>query len=379
MVTTKTGQQVPLLDLIAQYRTIKAEIMAAVEAVFERQQFILGSEVEKLEQAIAGYSQTKFAIGCASGSDALLLALMALDIGQDDEVITSPFTFFATGGAVSRLGAKPIFVDIDPRTFNIDPERIEERITPRTRAIIPVHLFGQCAEMDSIMEIASRHNLPVIEDAAQAIGAEYQGRRAGSIGHIGCFSFFPTKNLGGAGDGGMLVTDDAQLAEKLRILRVHGGKPKYYYHILGCNSRLDELQAAVLNVKMRYLEQWTGARRQNAVKYDQLIDEYKLQNHIEPPVVLPHCRHIFHQYTIRSKSRDQLMAHLRANGIGTEIYYPLSLHEQGCFAYLEQRTGDLPNSEQAAKEVLSLPIYPELTFEQQQTVINTVAAFYDRQ
>lgn len=282
--------------------------MAAVGDVFERQQFILGSEVEKLEKTVAEYSQTKFAIGCASGSDALMLALMALNINQDDEVITTPFTFFATGGAISRLGAKPVFVDIEPRTFNIDPEKIEERITARTRAIMPVHLFGQCAEMEQIMEVASRYDLPVIEDAAQAIGAEYRGRRAGSIGLVGCLSFFPTKNLGGAGDGGMLVTDDTALAERLRVLRVHGGKPKYYYQMLGCNSRLDELQAAVLNVKMKYLDQWTAGRQKNAGIYDRLLQQHGLGDRVEAPQVLSYCRHIFNQYTIRVKERDQLMA-----------------------------------------------------------------------
>jgi dTDP-4-amino-4,6-dideoxygalactose transaminase len=377
-VTTKIGQQVPLLDLVAQYRSIESEIMAAVEGVFKRQQFILGREVERLEGAIADYSQTRFAIGCASGSDALTLALMALDIGEGDEVIITPFTFFATGGSVARLGARPVFVDIEPETFNIDPKQIESRITPRTRAIMPVHLFGQCAEMDSILDIASRHGIAVVEDAAQSIGSEYKGRRAGTMGTIGCLSFFPTKNLGGAGDGGMLVTNDERLAERLRILRVHGGKPKYYYQMLGINSRLDELQAAVLNVKLKYLDQWTGARQQNAATYDRLFEEYRLGSRVETPVVLPYCRHIFNQYTIRVKERDQLMAHLKASGIGVEIYYPLSLHEQVCFAYLGYKRGELPVSEQASAEVLSLPIYPELNAEQQRAVVEAISVFYDQ-
>lgn len=371
-------EPVPLLDLVAQYQTIKSEIMAAVESVFERQQFILGREGEALESEVADYSHARFAIGCASGSDALLLALMAIGVGPDDEVITSPFTFFATGGTVARLGAKPVFVDIEPDTFNIDPALIEARVTARTKAIIPVHIFGQCAEMKAINEIAARHNLHVIEDAAQAIGAEYHGQRAGVIGQIGCLSFFPTKNLGGAGDGGMLLTNDEALAERLRILRVHGGKPKYYYRVLGCNSRLDELQAAVLRVKLRYLDQWTAARQSHAKVYDELLAELGLAPHVHRPVVREYCRHIFHQYTVRCEDRDRLMAYLKEQGIGCEIYYPLPLHEQDCFAYLGQRKGSLPVSEQAAREVLSLPIYPELTAKQQAIVVETIAKFYDQ-
>lgn len=375
-MTTQTKISVPLLDLKAQYQSIKSEITSAVESVFESQHFILGKEGIALEEELAPYCHTKFAIGCASGSDALLLALMAIDIKPGDEVITTPFTFFATGGSVSRLGAKPIFVDIDPETFNIDPKLIEEKITDKTKAIIPVHLFGQCVEMNEILEIASRHNLVVIEDAAQAIGSEYYGKRAGSLGLIGCLSFFPSKNLGAAGDAGMMLTSDPELAEKLRVLRVHGGKPKYYYRMLGCNSRLDELQAAVLRVKFRHLESWTKARQENASRYDKLFTDYQLTEYIKIPKVLSHCRHIFHQYTIQTTKRDQLMTHLKENGIGTEVYYPLSLHQQDCFAYLGQKTGSLPNSEKAASEVLSLPIYPELTLEQQDYVVLTIANFY---
>lgn len=375
-MTTQTKISVPLLDLKAQYQSIKSEINAAVESVFESQHFILGKEGVALEEELAPYCHTKFAIGCASGSDALLLALMAIDIKPGDEVITTAFTFFATGGSVSRLGAKPVFVDIDPETFNIDPKLIESKITNKTKAIIPVHLFGQCVEMNEILEIASRHNLVVIEDAAQAIGSEYYGKRAGSMGLIGCLSFFPSKNLGAAGDAGMLLTSDAELAEKLRVLRVHGGKPKYYYRTLGCNSRLDELQAAVLRVKFKHLEIWTKARQENASQYDKLFTDYKLTEHVKTPKVLSYCRHIFHQYTIQVAKRDQLMAYLKENDIGTEVYYPLSLHEQDCFAYLGQKTGSLPKSEQAASEVLSLPIYPELTLKQQDYVVSTIANFY---
>lgn len=373
-MTVEVKQQIPILDLKAQYKTIKSEVMAAVEAVFDSQYFILGREGEELEKLIAEYSQVKYAIGCASGSDALLLALMALDLKPGDEVITTPFTFFATGGSIARLGATPVFVDIEPDTFNIDPNAIEAHITARTRAIMPVHLFGQIAEMDAIMDIANRHNLAVIEDAAQAIGAEYRGKRAGSIGLIGTLSFFPTKNLGGAGDGGMMLTNDEKLAERLRILRVHGGKPKYYYRELGCNSRLDELQAAVLRVKFHHLESWTKARQANAARYNELFVKHGLDNKVGLPIVRDYCRHIFHQYTLRVDARDQLMAHLKSENIGTEIYYPLSLHQQDCFAYLEKRA--LPVTEKASQEVLSLPIYPELTPEQQQRVVEVIAQFY---
>ncbi len=376
-MSAKPKFSIPILDLKAQYKSIKSEIMAAVEVVFESQYFILGKEGVALEEALAPYCGVKYAIGCASGSDALLLALMALDIKPGDEVITTPFTFFATGGSVSRLGAKPVFVDIDSETFNIDPKLIEAKINERTRAIMPVHLFGQCAEMNEISAIANKYNIPVIEDAAQAIGSEYYGKRAGSLGLVGCLSFFPSKNLGAAGDAGMMLTNDEELAEKLRILRVHGGKPKYYYRMLGCNSRLDELQAAVLRIKFKYLEDWTKARQENATRYNNLFAQYKLTDQVKTPKVLPYCRHIFHQYTICVSKRDELMAYLKENGIGTEIYYPLSLHQQDCFSYLGQVTGSLPNSEKAAAEVLSLPIYPELTEEQQDYVVSTIASFYD--
>jgi len=367
--------KVPLLDLRAQYQTIRQEVMAAVERVFEGQTFILGPEVERFEAAVAEYCQAKHAIGCASGSDALLLALMAFGVGAGDEVITVPYTFFATGGAVARLGARPVYVDIALDDFNLDPELIERAITPRTKAIIPVHLYGQCAEMNPILEVARRHHLPVIEDAAQAIGAEYQGRRAGTMGEVGCFSFFPSKNLGAAGDAGLLTTEDDELAERLRLLRVHGGQPKYYHRVVGINSRLDALQAAVLNVKLKYLDQWTEARRRNAARYNALFAEAGLEEVITP-VAHPDRRHIYHQYTIRCAQRDELMAHLRREGVGTEIYYPVPLHLQECFAYLGYHPGALPASEQAARESLSLPVYPELTAEMQGYVVERIAGFY---
>lgn len=370
---TETKFSIPILDLKAQYKSIQAEIMSAVESVFESQHFVLGKEGIALEKELASYCQTDFAIGCASGSDALLLALMAIDIKPGDEVITTPFTFFATAGSIARLGAKPVFVDIDPDTFNLDPKLITEKITEKTRAIIPVHLFGQCAEMDEILAIAKSHNLAVIEDAAQAIGSEYKGRQAGSLGLISCLSFFPTKNLGAAGDGGMMLTNNAELAEKLKTLRVHGSNPKYYYRMLGINSRLDELQAAVLRVKFKYLESWTKSRQENAAYYDKLFATYNLKQ-VKTPKVLPYCRHTFHQYTICVSDRNNLMNYLKENGITTEIYYPLALHEQDCFAYLGQNS--LPESEKAAATVLSLPIYAELTREQLDYIVLKIAKFY---
>ena len=366
---------VPLLDLRAQHQMIRGEVMAAVERVFDSQAFVLGAEVEAFERAAADYCRTKHAVGCASGSDALLLALMALGVGSGDEVITVPFTFFATGGAVARLGARPVFVDISPDDFNLDPGLVERAITPRTKAIIPVHLFGQCAEMNAILEVARRHGLPVIEDAAQAIGAEDEGRRAGTMGDVGCFSFFPSKNLGGAGDGGMLTTDDDALAGKLRTLRVHGAEPKYYHHVVGINSRLDALQAAVLGVKLKYLDEWTEARRRNAARYDALFAEAGLEE-VTTPAARPGRRHVYNQYTIRCAQRDELMTYLKGEGIGTEIYYPVPLHLQECFADLGHRAGDLPASEGAARECLSLPIYAELTEEMQRYVVEKVSAFY---
>lgn len=373
-----TKMTVPLLDLRAQHQTIRREVMDAVERVFDSQMFILGEEVEAFERAAAAYCQAKHAIGCASGSDALLLAMMALGVGPGDEVITVAFTFFATGGAIARLGAKPVYVDIAPGDFNLDPEQLEHAITPRTKAIMPVHLFGQCAPMDAIIEVARRHRLPVIEDAAQAIGADFNGRRAGTMGEIGCFSFFPSKNLGGAGDGGLLTTDDDELAERLRVLRVHGGQTKYYHRIVGINSRLDALQAAVLNVKLKYLDQWTEGRQRNAARYDALFAEAGLEE-VTTPRAYPGRRHIYNQYTIRCAARDELMAWLKEQGIGVEVYYPVPLHLQECFTYLGYGAGDLPASEQASRECLSLPIYPELTEAMQRYVVEKIDEFYHRE
>ncbi len=367
--------KVPLLDLKAQYATIRDQVRAVVESVFESQQFILGAEVERFEHEVASYCEARFAIGCASGSDALLLALMALGIGEGDEVVTVSYSFFATAGAIARLGAKPVFVDVRPHDFNMDPALIERAMTSRTRAIMPVHLFGQCAEMDSILEIAARHKLPVIEDAAQAIGARYRGRSAGTMGTIGCFSFFPSKNLGGAGDAGLVTTEDEGLAARLRILRVHGMEPKYYHHVVGINSRLDALQAAILRVKLKHLEAWTEARRCNAARYDSLFADAGLRGIVAPGKDAS-CRHIYNQYTIRCPERDSLIAYLKAAGVGSEVYYPVPLHLQECFSYLGHAVGDFPVSEVAAGEVLSLPIYPELTAEMQHYVVAQITEFY---
>ena len=367
--------KVPLLDLKAQYETIRDEVLAAVDRVFESQQFILGAEVESFEREAAAYCGARHAIGCASGSDALLLALMAVGVQPGDEVITTAFSFFATGGMIARLGARPVYIDIRRDDFNLDPELIEQAITPRTRAILPVHLFGQCAEMDAILDVARRHEIPVIEDAAQAIGADYRRRRAGTMGLAGCFSFFPTKNLGGAGDGGLLTTDDDALAERLRLLRVHGMQPKYYHRFVGINSRLDALQAAVLRVKLKHLDGWTEARQRNAARYERLFGEAGLQE-VVVPAANAECRHIYHQYTIRCARRDELMADLKEAGIGTEVYYPLPLHLQECFAYLGYHRGDLPVSEEAARESLSLPVYSELTEEMQRYVVERITRFY---
>ena len=364
---------VPLLDLKAQYATIQEEIRAAVDGVLESQYFILGPEVEALEEEVAEYSQAKFGIGVSSGTDAILVALMAMDIQPGDEVITTPYTFFATAGCIARLGAIPVFVDIDPATYNIDPANIETAITERTKAIMPVHLYGQMADMDPIMEIANRHNLIVIEDGAQAIGSEYNGRRAGSIGHMGTFSFFPSKNLGGLGDGGMVVTSDADLAERLNILRKHGSQPKYYHKFVGGNFRLDAIQAAPLRVKLRYLDNWSAARQKNAETYRSLFTEANIPN-IEQPVAHAYNRHIYNQFIIRTPHRDALMVHLKENNIGCEIYYPVPMHTQECFAYLGYKTGDFPLSESAALETVAIPIYPELTVKMQKTVVDVISS-----
>src|SRR5712664_2105883 len=331
-----TFVKVPLLDLQAQYATIRDEVRAAIDRVFDSQQFVLSGEVKALEEEIARYCQTKFAIGCASGSDALLLALMSLGVSEGDEVITTPFSFFATASAITRLGARPVFVDIDERTYNINPAQIENATTERTKAIVPVHLYGQCADMDPLIELAERRAIPLIEDAAQAIGAEDRRRRAGSMGTIGCFSFYPSKNLGGAGVGGMLVTNDLDHARKLHMLRVHGEETKYFHKLVGLNSRLDALQAAVLQVKLPHLDAWTNARQRKAQQYELMFAAAGLREEVETPFVRAGARHIFHQFVVRLRDgrRDALRAHLRERGVGTDIYYPVPPHLQGCFAYL---------------------------------------------
>lgn len=367
---------VPLLDLKAQYASIKADIDKAVAEVLESQHFILGPAVEQCEKTIAAYSRCSHAIGVSSGSDALLACLMAENIGPGDEVITAPYTFFATAGAIARLGAIPVFVDIDPATYNLDASQISSKITPRTRAIIPVHLYGQMAEMDMVMSVANAHRLVVIEDAAQAIGAEYKGRRAGSVGHYGCFSFFPSKNLGAAGDAGMIVTNDPQRADKLRCLRAHGSRPKYYHKIIGGNFRLDAIQAAVISAKLPHLDNWTTARQRNAKRYNELFA------HAGLGVVVPTVatdRHIFNQYVIRTAKRDELQTQLKSKGVGTEVYYPVPLHLQECFTYLQHPLGAFSESERAAKETLALPVHPELSEEQAVYVVDCIRDFFAMQ
>lgn len=366
---------VPLLDLKAQYATIREEIRAAVERVLESQQFVLGPEVEAFEREIAAYSRCRYGIGVSSGTDALLVALMAIDIRPDDEIITSPYTFFASVGSIARLGARPVFVDIDPLTYNLDPTRVEAAITLRTRAIIPIHLFGQIADMDPVLEIAARRNLFLIEDAAQAIGAEYKGKRAGSLGHLGCSSFFPSKNLGGYGDGGLVTTNDAQLAQRVRQLRSHGEQSRYEHTQVGGNFRLDALQAAVLRVKLRHVDAWTAARQRNADTYRRLFASQEL-GEISLPVEAPQRRHVYHQFIVQSAHRDALLATLQRQGIGAAVYYPTPLHLQPCFTSLHYQRGAFPHSEYAAGHSLALPIYPELTPAMQEEVVQAIAAFH---
>jgi len=386
------GAKIPSVNLKLQYRSIHHEVNAAIEKVLERQAFILGPEVKELEEAVAESQACSHAIGCASGSDALLLSLLALGIGAGDRVLTPPFTFFATGGAVARAGATPVYVDIDARTFNISPAAVEKALAAlpagSVKAIMPVHLYGQCADMEALGNIARQHNLVLIEDAAQAIRAHYAGQAAGSMGVCGCFSFFPTKNLGGCGDGGMITTNDAGLAERLRSLRVHGSVKKYVHAYLGMNSRLDNLQAAILLVKMRHLPAWTEARQQKAAFYRQaflesgLSDPAAVYPSAEHPVVLPYVApsadHVYHQFTLRVPQRDELSQHLAGQGIETVVYYPLPLHLQGAFAYLGGKAGDCPESERAAREVLSIPIFPEITEEEQLTVVEEIKGFYGK-
>lgn len=373
--TAATTKPFPFLDLKAQFAPIRQEVMEAVTRVMESQYFILGPEVAGLEEEIAAYIGCKHAISCASGSDALMLALMALDIEPGDEVITVPFTFFATGGAIARLHAKPVFVDIDPVTFNMDPAQIEKAITPRTKAIMPVHLFGLCADMDAINQVADRHGIPVIEDAAQAIGSRYKGKQAGTLGAMGCFSFFPSKNLGGGGDGGLVTTNDPKLAEKLKLLRVHGSRSRYSYELLGVNSRLDALQAAILRVKLPHLDTWAEGRRRNADLYRTKFQAAGVQQ-VVVPTEPPQYFHVYNQFTVRVPQREALQKHFQAAGVPSEIYYPYPLHLQPAFACLGHKDGDLPQCEKACHEVLSLPIYPELTEDRINQVVNAAAEFF---
>jgi dTDP-4-amino-4,6-dideoxygalactose transaminase len=363
--------EVPLLDLKAQYATIRAQVMAAISEVLDSQQCIGGPKVLELEKQIAAVSGCKYAVGVSSGTDAILNCLMSLEIGPGDEVITTPFTFFATVGCIARVGAKPVLVDIDPRTYNIDSALIEPAVTDRTRAIMPVHLFGQMADMDPIMKVARRHKVAVIEDAAQSITSTYKGRKAGGIGTAGCFSFFPSKNLGGIGDGGMVVTNDEPLYKRLLMMRNHGAEPKYYHKYVGGNFRLDPVQAAALLVKLPHLDAWSEARRRNAAYYDTKFAGSAVQT----PWINPDCRTIYNQYCIRVPRRDELVAHLKANKIGCEIYYPVPAHLQECFAYLGHKPGDFPESEKAAGEILALPIYPELTRPMQDAVVESILTF----
>jgi dTDP-4-amino-4,6-dideoxygalactose transaminase len=370
--------KVPLLDLTAQYATIRWEIRTAIDRVCEAQNFILGPEVTACEHEIASFCGASFAIGVSSGTDALLAALMALEIGPGDEVITTPFSFFATAGVIARVGARPVFADIEADSFNLDPQEIRKQIRRRTRAIIPVDLFGRCADLEAISETARQHGLAVVEDAAQAIGArDEQGRCAGTIADIGCFSFFPSKNLGAFGDAGMAVTNNAKLAETLRVLRVHGGKPKYFHKQIGGNFRLDALQAAVLRVKLKYLPLWTEARRQNAQRYRELFSHAGLLRHVTVPEDV--AGHIYNQFVIRCADRDGLRSFLRDQGVESEIYYPVPLHLQDCFAELGYCKDQFPRAEAAAKEVLALPIYPELTDQQQCYVVDKICEYYWQQ
>jgi dTDP-4-amino-4,6-dideoxygalactose transaminase len=368
--------QFPFLDLKAQYEAIRYDVLAAMEAVMESQHFILGPEVDRLEQEIAGFTGANFAVACASGSDALLLALMALGVGAEDEVITTPFTFGATAGAIARLGARPVFVDIEAKGFNVDADALARAVTPKTRAILPVHLFGLVADMDAVMAVAADCGAAVVEDAAQSLGASYKGRQAGTLGCAGCFSFFPSKNLGGCGDGGLITTDHADLAGLLKALRVHGALQKYQYQMLGINSRLDALQAAILRVKLPYLNRWTDARRQNARHYARLFQEYELLENVQLPAETAGCTHVYNQFSIRVKERDALRHYLQSHGVPTEIYYPSPLHLQPAYKFLGHREGDFPNSEAACREVLALPIYPELSPHQLETVVSAIADFY---
>ena len=370
--------QVPLLDLKSQYAKLKSEIIPEIEELCDSQYFILGAKVEKFENEVAKYCGTKYACGVSSGSDALLIALMVEGIGYGDEVITTPFTFFATAGAIARVGATPVFVDIKPDTFNIDPQLIEEKITDKTKAIIPVHLYGQCADMDEIMTLAKKYDLIVIEDGAQAIGSEYEGKRAGSMGDYGCFSFFPSKNLGAFGDGGMVTTNSKEKYELLKIFRNHGANPKYYHKYIGGNFRIDALQSVILSIKLKYLDEWSGARQRNAAEYRSLFANSAIADKVALPVKATHStRHIYNQFCILipDGKRDDLKQALLDAGIGVDVYYPVPLHLQECFSYLNLKEGDFPISEEIAKKIIALPIYPETTTEQREYVVSTIEKF----
>ena len=383
MAAPGTGQstgamQVPLLDLQAQYRPLRDELVGAVTRVCDSQRFIMGPEIEGLERELAAFLGVTHAVGVSSGTDALLIALMALGIGPGDEVITSTYSFFATAGCVARVGATPVLVDIDPVSFNIDPAAVAAAITPRTKAIIPVHLYGQSADLDPILEAANRAGVPVIEDAAQAIGSRYKGRTVGGFGSLGCFSFFPSKNLGAFGDGGLVTTNDDTLAASLRRLRVHGADRQYYHQVIGGNFRLDALQAAVLRVKLPHLAGWSEARRHNAARYDQLFADLGLTGRVTRPAALPDRYHIFNQYVVRVPNLDAVKSHLETRHVGSAIYYPVPFHEQACFADLRYRSGQFPHAERAARETLALPIYGELTAGQQRYVVDVIAEALDR-
>ena len=370
-LSESTITRVPLIDLKRQYHSIKEEIDSAIQDVLENQAFILGPQVKEFEKLFASYCNTKHAIGVSSGTDALLLALKSLGIGNGDEVITSPFTFFATVGSICNTGATPVFADIDPESYNIRPDLIEKRINKNTKAIIPVHLYGQCADMDPILEIAKKHNIKVIEDAAQSIGAEYKDRKSGSMGDLGCFSFFPSKNLGGFGDGGMVTCNSDELAEKINMLRIHGGRPKNYYSIIGINGRLDTIQASILIKKLRHIDLWNEDRRQKASYYTKQIEGSDLI----PPKTINFNKHVFHLYVIRLKERDRLAEHLKANNICCAVHYPIPQHLQKCLEHLGYKEGDMPEAERAAKEILAIPIFPEITKEEQDYIISTINDF----
>lgn len=377
--STVAVQPMQFLDLKAQYATIKDELRQAMDSVLESQHFILGEEVQRLEEELSQYLDVPAAVGCASGSDALYLALLALQIGPGDEVITTPFTFVATAGAIARTGAKPVFVDILPDSFNINPSAIASAITPRTKAIIPVHLFGLAAELKSILAVAREHGLAVIEDAAQSIGATYDGRQTGTFGLFGCFSFFPSKNLGCFGDGGLITTTDPQLADRLKLLRAHGSRKKYQYEIIGTNSRLDALQAAILRVKLRHLDAWAKARQRHAASYRILCADYALNEVVVAPSCPTNSTHVYNQFVIRVPQREALRSHLQKNGIPTDVYYPSPLHVQPAFAYLGYSRGSFPVAEKASEEVLALPVYPELTEPDQDRIVSTIAGFFKSQ